>query len=331
MSHNLLWKHCYKSIPEKLYGANNLNTRNPNMKIHKAIESDNKAVAAFRIYAECWDSPTDKHSAIDDAARRLRSLIVGSNDAEGCIYSSIDALRYFFREEPLAMDFGLDIFRKAAAELPQSVEHGYGKGPAGAENILKWYLVEFSTFFQGNVPPQNLGKEDNEKPGASDGSNVMFNQSDINNARSAVLQKLEDWQKERLDIIVMLAVLGRCHSKSFARLTRGEQVGDHALVSINNALDRQKPGTPLWAKADFIGCCVLLRACAKSLIEVLPPAMRDSTLEKWKDGLVSFLHSDGGGSNVDDDFAVKIHAVVSSQSDQIEELADGSRSEHWII
>jgi hypothetical protein len=124
-------------------------------------------------------------------------------------------------------------------------KHRYGKGATGAEGILKWYLVESSTFFQGNVPPQELGKEDIETPGATDGSNIMFSQSEINNARPAVLQKLEDWQKDRLDIVIMLAILGRCHSKNFARLNRGGHVGVHALVSINNALDRQRSRTPL--------------------------------------------------------------------------------------
>ncbi len=91
-------------------------------------------------------------------------------------------------------------------------------------------------------------------PGATDGSNIIFTRSNINDSRAAVLQKLEDWQKDKLDILVMMTMLGCCHSKGFARLNRAKYLSDHVVVSIKNALDRQKFGTPLWAEAHFIAC-----------------------------------------------------------------------------
>ena len=108
----------------------------------------------------------------------------------------------------------------------------------------------------------------------------------------------------------MMTLLGRCHSKDFARLNRGDYIGDHAVISINNALDRQKPGTPLWSKADFVACCLLLRPCANSSIEVLALNKTESTPAQWEERLASFLRSDEGKRNVDD-FTVKIHAAVS--------------------
>ena len=233
------------------------------MKIHEDGDSIPEAVDAFRIYAEFWHLVANKESAIDDAAWRLQSLIVSNDDPEVCIYSSVDALRYFSREDPSAIDFGLDIFHKAAAKSLQSVQHAHGNGSAGAENILKWYMAESSTSFQGNVHPQELGKADVQNARAINASNIIFTQSDIKPAQSEVLQKLEDWKKDRLDIIVILTMLGQCHSKRFARLNRGGHMGDRALVTINNMLDRQRSGTPLWSNADFTGCCVVLNTCAK--------------------------------------------------------------------
>jgi hypothetical protein len=150
-----------------------------------------------------------------------------------------------------------------------------------------------------------------DKPGATDERNILFTPSEVNNSRSAVLQKLEDWQKDRLDILVMMTQMGRCHSKGYARLNRGEHTGDQAVASIDNALDGERSWTPRWAKAGFIACCILLRSCAKSIIDTLPEDSRVSAPARWKEGLALFLHSHEGGRNVDDDFGVKLHASVS--------------------
>ena len=60
-----------------------------------------------------------------------------------------------------------------------------------------------------------------------------------------------------------------------------------------------------------MGCCILLRACASSLILTLPADSRDVTVTNWKNGFTTFLHCDTGGSNEEDDFAVKVNAAVS--------------------
>lgn len=118
------------------------------METPSSLKGDTFATAAFCIYAQGWETPTDKVVSAREAASKLCELIVESSDAYGCIYGSIDALQHFACEAPSAIDYGLDVVSQAAAKLPNSVEHNYGKGAQGVINILKWYLVEFSTFFQ---------------------------------------------------------------------------------------------------------------------------------------------------------------------------------------
>jgi hypothetical protein len=289
------------------------------MDVPKEIEGVSDALLAWRIYTAYWDPAalhTDGINAqVNNAAQELSENISRSSDSGECIYVSILALKAFLCQQPSALDFGLDVFRTAAARLPQSVEHNYGKGRKGAETMLKFFFVDLSTFFQDMIPPAKLGKTD-----TVEGSNIVFQREEIVDAREDVLKKIQDWQYAKLEIIVLLAMLGRCHSKNYARLSRGEHIGDHATILINNVLQRHSEGTPKWSKSDFVGCCILLRACASSLIATLPADSRDVTVANWKKGFTAFLYSDGGGSNEDDNFAVKVNAAVSDRIEHLNEV-----------
>ena len=87
------------------------------MKVSKEIETDPRAASALRILVEYWELPLDKHSAISDAVRKLRGLTIIEDNAEEWIYSIIEALRYFAREEPSAIDWGIDVFHAPFACL----------------------------------------------------------------------------------------------------------------------------------------------------------------------------------------------------------------------
>jgi hypothetical protein len=118
------------------------------METPSSLKGDTFAAAAFRIYAQGWETSTDKVVSAREAASKLCELIVESSNAYECIYGCIYALQHFACEAPSAIDYSLDVVSQAAAKLPDSVEHEYGKGAHGMINILKWYLVEFSTFFK---------------------------------------------------------------------------------------------------------------------------------------------------------------------------------------
>lgn len=152
----------------------------------------------------------------------------------------------------------------------------------------------------------------------ADASNIRFSREEVLESQEKVLEKAEAFQKARLKIITLLAMQGRCHVMSFARLNRRDAcadcIGGGIVITISNMLDREDAVSPLWSKADSIGCCILLRSCAKSLFESIPTDLRDQILAGWKEGFANFLYNGEGGRNVDDDFVVKVHAVVSKKS-----------------
>lgn len=176
------------------------------METLSSLKRDTSATAAFRIYAQGWETSTDKIISARQAASKLCDLVVESSDAYGCIYGSIDALQQFACEAPSAIDYGLDVVSQAAAKLPESVEHNYGKGTQGVMNILKWYLVESSTFFQGHVPPFGISKETTDDRDSREGSNITFQRSEVSDSKLVVLKKLHDFQRARLRTIILMAM-----------------------------------------------------------------------------------------------------------------------------
>lgn len=273
------------------------------------IESDPEQLAVYHILLDAWKSPTNSNWKTSDAACRLHSHIRVSLNQENCAWGSVYALNVFLRDDPTAIDFGIDVFRAAVREFPESTQDDNGVTLISGEDVLRAFLFDGAQFFQGDASRDYLGKEDLDDPGVSDASNVILSKSEVTDNQPALLYRLQRWQEQRLDIIVLLAWLGRSWSKEFAR-----QQPSNLLYPINNAIEagaRQRRYSPHWSKADFVGACVLIRACAKSLLEGLPEDKRDATMSYWKDGFTSFLHNDDGGRNVEEDFAVKIHAAVS--------------------
>jgi hypothetical protein len=91
------------------------------METPNSLKGDTFATVAFRIYAQGWETSTDKVVSTREAASKLCELIVESSDAYGCIYGSIDALQHFACEAPSAIDYDLDVVSQAAAKLSDSV------------------------------------------------------------------------------------------------------------------------------------------------------------------------------------------------------------------
>jgi len=79
--------------------------------------------------------------------------------------------------------------------------------------------------------------------------------------------------------------------------------GSHVQALVDTAL--REHGR--WSKAAFIGCCVLLRGCAKSVLDVLSTSGRQDKGEQSIGRFRSYLKHKGPGS---DDFLVKYHCAV---------------------
>ena len=275
----------------------------------KEIEADPEQLAAYGIFHKAWKSPVDRSSKTLDAAHRLHSHIRVALDQENCAWGSVYALNVFLGDDPTAIDFGIDVFRASIREFPDSTQDENGVTSISGEDVLRAFLFDGAQFFQGDHSRDGLGKRDSDDPGVSDASNIILSKAEVTDDQTDLLHRLQTWQEQRLDIIVLLSWLGRSWSKGYAR----QQTAD-LLYPINNAIEagaRQRLYNPRWSKADFVGACVLIRACAKSLLGALSEDSRNATMAYWKVGFISFLHNDNGGRNVEEDFVVKLHAAVS--------------------
>lgn len=102
----------------------------------------------------------------------------------------------------------------------------------------------------------------------------------------------------------------RSHVKKISHLN----CPDFVTPIIHNALNPLRQNViPIWGKAEFIGCCILLRGCAKTLMDQIPVEEREKMVTAWTEGLAWFLQHDpcqtAGGFLV-----LKIHAAVRDSS-----------------
>ena len=161
------------------------------------IESDPEQLAVYHILLEAWKSPAKSSSKTSDAACRLQNLITSSIDDENSIWCSVYALIVFFRDEPSAIDFGIDAFRTAVTKPPKSMQGSNEISAIGAERILRSFLYDAAQFYQGDASRHSLGKEDFDDPGVSDASNIILSKSDVTGNLSALLYRLQNWQEQR--------------------------------------------------------------------------------------------------------------------------------------
>lgn len=270
-------------------------------------------VAAFHIYAHSWQATDDDNNDIKnnvtDAASKLRDEIVSNDDKEEAVYCAIRALHKFACKAPPALDHALDVMGQAFARLPADIQLLGIKGPEGALVMVKYWLVEWSSRFKGSAYSDAL--EEEKHSGADidktqESTNVYFEQSEISGSVDTVLERVRNLQTGRMEFIVALAMQGRCHSKGISHWS----IMDSAVPIIDNILNPSNPNQiPIWGKAEFIACSVLLRGSAKTLISKIPAESREKKLAEWVKGFGRFLHHDPC-QTMGGDFALKLHAAV---------------------
>lgn len=271
-------------------------------------------VAAFHIYAQSWQTPDRAAETVQNAGRKLCQVIMDSGDKEEAVYCSIRALHKFACKAPPALDHALDVMAQSFAQLPESTELPAIKGPEGALLILKWWLVDWSQRFKGSAYGDDGSEESRRAPSdaqnTKDGTNVFFEQSEVSNSIDSVLERTRNLQEARKEFIIALAMQARCHSKGISHWS----LMDSAVPLIDNALTPHHPNQiPIWGKTEVIGCSVLLRGCAKTLISRLPAEARESKLAEWIERFGKFLYQDPCGT-LGGDFVLKVHAAVRVQS-----------------
>jgi hypothetical protein len=233
-------------------------------------------------------------SGCQAASQILAANIEAAQDhADVYIRSTILAIQQYATEQPTAIDFMLQGYGEAIKLLPETVKNEYGRGPAAAFEQLKWWLVEESDDFDNLRFSNDIGSLD-----PKDKSNLRFDNTDVDKDLPGVPEQIREWEERRVAWTIAAAMQARCFALDIVH-----DDGTHVQTLVDNAL-RKHDG---WSKAEFIGCCMLLRGCAKSLLETLPTVVGGEKREEWVDRVSSILVQEGPGS---DDFPIKYHSAV---------------------
>ena len=260
---------------------------------------------ALDIFTAAWSSRSvgDQQESSASVKALAQHTVEAKDPSSGVyIWSTILAIRQCANSSPQALDFMLLIYASACKQFHHTVSNEYGHGPAAGIQQLKWWLIEEADGFQGVVmPPKNLGSVD-----TADRSNLLFDGSKVDRDVDRVLSEIGEWREERTSWIVAAAMQARCFSLDIIRINDGRRI----KALIDSGLNREQSR---WSKANFIGACIMIRACAESLLDHQGGEGTIAKLDNWKTVLESFLrHDEKSSSSVD--FVVTYHASVSAFS-----------------
>lgn len=253
---------------------------------------------AFGIFQAAWlDLQLGQHlsslPATDEIVKQAADKLAAATaakpaaDAGNFLYSTLSAIMDHGSQSPASLDVMLQAYVHATKKLPD-ITTSYGKGTGAAMGELNWWIAEEADGFNGPLEHgQNAGKAS-----AEDLSNPQFQEQEVKARLDDVLDRTEDWRKDRVRCTLMYAARGRSYALDLVRGKTGSTV--IALVDAGFDTERLR-----WCEAEFIAGTVLLRACAKSL------AADTAKVSEWVQKLEAFLC----GERVS--FAIKSHAVVS--------------------
>ncbi|KAJ9666606.1 hypothetical protein H2201_003265 [Coniosporium apollinis] len=284
------------------------------------------------IYEKFYEPgvPSHRQPNVAAASEALADLIVNASvsydSSSEIVFQSVKDITNFGYKRPSALDYAIRVFAGANDLLPDTVRNHYGKGPTAGEGQLVFWQIEQSRFFQGGAGPWDVGTETAWDPDADEASNVNFQGQELREKMDMVLEKMRNFQALRREIIVHMALQGRCHSLDVARHRRHDFDGERAVHLIDLSLDSYHEPSPPWCKIDFIGNCIMLRGGAKSLLESMPSERREEKLRSWREGYTAFLRYDTEEGqkrrNKDNDFVLKAHAAMV-----LDNLTSGPRDE----
>lgn len=206
-------------------------------------------------------------------------------------------------QTPQGLDFALHVYAETIKAYPAHVTSEYGSGPTAGKQELRFWLVDFADSFNSvYAPPATMPGGPVGKSRWDDGANLIFTHDEVENRLDAVLSRVDDWRAERNQFIINSALLGRCFAFNFFR-GRATDLAKRVEMWMTMWLTRIEH----WTRADFIGACVLLRACARSLVEELEDG--DERVQRWRTEIASFLSTEKS-LEADEDFVLKSHSAV---------------------
>jgi hypothetical protein len=220
---------------------------------------------AFCIFQEAWLdlqegqrhlSPPATDDIIKQTADKLAAAIVAKAEGSGVfLYSTLSAIVDHASQSPASLDLMLQAYVYAANKLPTSVDGTYGKGTVAAIGELNWWIFDEAGIFN---PPLQCTQYPGERS-AEDASNPQFQESDIKDLLSDILDRVQEWRQDRVRWTIMSAAMGRCYALDLVRDKDGKA---SAINQVDAALSIEGHR---WSEAEFVGATIMLRACAKSL------------------------------------------------------------------
>ncbi len=249
----------------------------------------------YHIFASSWSQRIEsRRPYIMTAAKALAYGVEKATEPgpEVYILCIIQALKHYVSDQPHALDFLLLAFDQAAKLFPDTIVNEYGRGPsAGIQRMHSW-LVDESKGFQGIRSPDNLGSLS-----ITDSANLCFHLTDVTANLDKVLDQIQDWKRQRTSCIITAAMYTRSFALGLMRVEDGRQIES----LINAGLVRTQSR---WSVAGLISACLLLRGCAKALLEGDTVEIAREKLTTLRRALEEFIVGDG-------EFGVKAHATVS--------------------
>lgn len=234
----------------------------------------------YHIFASSWSQRIEsRRPYIITAAKALAYGVEKATEPGPEVYvlCIIQALQHYASDNPHALDFLLLAFDQAAKLFPDTIVNEYGRGPsAGIQRMHSW-LVDESKDFQE--------------------INLCFHLTDVTANLDKVLDQIQDWKHQRTSCIITAAMYTRSFSLGLMRVEDGRQIES----LINAGLVRTQSR---WSVADLISACLLLRGCAKALLEGDTVEIAREKLTALRRALEEFIVGDG-------EFGVKAHAMVS--------------------
>ena len=236
-------------------------------------------------------------------AEALAKAAAHARDPGPAVYigSIIHAMKRFATGNPKSIDFLLSTFATLTRSLPDALTTEYGRGSAAGLCRLRTWLQAESNGLGGERSPEGIASLD-----ARDRSNIKFHNSHVTASLEGILAEIEAWKAERTSCIITAAIHSRAFALGLMRTDDGRQIED----LINAGLVRKRGR---WSKSDFISACILLRGCARSLLEQDgAKAEAEEKREGLKNLLQGFLQD---AKTWDECFVVKAHATVCPLSD----------------
>ena len=254
------------------------------------------------IFSKYWIQ--DSRPDFVAASAALCESTTNAKDPGQYISSTLLALHKFASARPNSIDFLARVYAAAVDEFPNSLEGEYGVGQVAGEEQLSWWLVDETNFFKETDRPIAIEGRDPHDP-----SNIDFNEKDVGDRLADVLTRTQEWRAERNSLIIFAAIQARCFALEIVRVKFPHGYEVESLIDC--AIERREGKLSL---GDFIAGCVLLRGCAKSLIDALLILGKTDKLDRWKSMFKSFVCSNKAGpleEHNGNDWVVKLNAAVS--------------------